>query len=98
MPGSTLWNSACLRQSCACPKQLNRRELAELAPATMEGGVMQARTHRSAACFDRAVRQLRTHFGYFGRGNAPEARYDVQLMPTRTSPCRAPRKRKAGSK
>ena len=80
------------------PKRLERRELAELAQTTMQGGVMQARTHRSVVCFDRAVRQLRTHFGYFGRGTAPEARYDVQLMPTRTSPGRTPRKRKAGSK
>jgi hypothetical protein len=37
------------------------------------------------------VRQLRTHFGYLGRGTA-RMRYDVQLMPTRTSPGRTPRK------
>jgi TetR/AcrR family transcriptional regulator, transcriptional repressor for nem operon len=28
----------------------------------MEGGVMQARTHRDVAYFDRAVTQLRAHF------------------------------------
>jgi hypothetical protein len=73
------------------PKRLERRELAELAQTTMQGGVMQARTHRGVACFDGAVRQLRTHFGYLGRGTA-RMRYDVQLMPTRTSPGRTPRK------
>jgi hypothetical protein len=59
---------------------------------------MQARTHRGVACFDRAVRQFRTHFGHFGRGTARMPRYDVQLMPTRTSLGRIPRKQKAGSK
>ena len=42
------------------PKGLRRRELAEFVLTTMEGGVMQARTYRDVAYFDRAVRQLRT--------------------------------------
>ena len=35
------------------------RALAELTLNVMEGGVMQARTYRDVACFDRAVAQLR---------------------------------------
>jgi len=44
------------------PKRLNRRGLAEFVLTTMEGGVMQARTHRDVDYFDRAVAQLRAHF------------------------------------
>jgi AcrR family transcriptional regulator len=36
--------------------------LAELVLTVMEGGVMQARTHRSVDYFDRAVAQLKGHF------------------------------------
>ena len=39
------------------------RALAELALTVMEGGVMQARTHRDVAHFDRSVAQLRAYFG-----------------------------------
>ena len=38
------------------------RALAELVLNVMEGGVMQARTYREVAFFDRAVAQLRAHF------------------------------------
>lgn len=38
------------------------RALAELALTVMEGGVMQARTHRDVAYFDRSVAQLRAYF------------------------------------
>jgi len=38
------------------------RALAELVLSVMEGGVMQARTFRDVAHFDRAVAQLRAHF------------------------------------
>jgi AcrR family transcriptional regulator len=38
------------------------RALAELVLNVMEGGVMQARTYRDVAFFDRAIAQLRTHF------------------------------------
>ncbi|HEY2344540.1 MAG TPA: TetR/AcrR family transcriptional regulator [Xanthomonadaceae bacterium] len=44
------------------PKNLHRRELAEFVLTTMEGGVMQARTHRDVAYFDSAVKQLRRYF------------------------------------
>lgn len=40
----------------------DRRALAKLALSVMEGGVMQARTYRDVAFFDRAVAQLRAHF------------------------------------
>jgi len=36
--------------------------LAQFVLTVMEGGVMQARTHRDIAYFDRAVAQLRVHF------------------------------------
>jgi TetR/AcrR family transcriptional repressor of nem operon len=44
------------------PKMLDRRQLAEFVLTTMEGAVMQARTFRELAYFDRAVAQLRMHF------------------------------------
>lgn len=37
--------------------------IAQFVLTAMEGGVMQARTHRDVAYFDRAVAQLRTYFG-----------------------------------
>jgi AcrR family transcriptional regulator len=43
------------------PAGTDLRALAELALNVMEGGVMQARTFRDVAHFDRAVSQLRTH-------------------------------------
>jgi TetR/AcrR family transcriptional repressor of nem operon len=43
------------------PDGADFRALAELALSVMEGGVMQARTHRDIAHFDRAVGQLRIH-------------------------------------
>lgn len=44
------------------PADLDRRALAEFVLTTMEGGVMQARTHRDVAFFDRTVDSLRQHF------------------------------------
>ena len=44
------------------PKKTKRRELAEFVLTTMEGAVMQARTHRSIRYFDSSVRQLRAYF------------------------------------
>jgi TetR/AcrR family transcriptional repressor of nem operon len=45
------------------PGDTDFRALAELVLSVMEGGVMQARTFRDVAYFDRAVAQLRAHFG-----------------------------------
>ncbi len=44
------------------PANTDRRALAQFVLTTMEGGVMQARTHRDVGYFDRAVAQLRAHF------------------------------------
>jgi AcrR family transcriptional regulator len=44
------------------PKKTDKRALAEFVLTAMEGGVMQSRTHRDVAYFDRAVKQVRGHF------------------------------------
>jgi AcrR family transcriptional regulator len=44
------------------PRRIDRNALAEFVLTTLEGGVMQARTHRDVAYFDRAVESLRAHF------------------------------------
>jgi TetR/AcrR family transcriptional regulator, transcriptional repressor for nem operon len=44
------------------PPNTDKHALAQFVLTTMEGGVMQARTHRDVAYFDRAVAQLRAHF------------------------------------
>ncbi len=43
------------------------QSLAEFILTVMEGAVMQARTHRDVGYFDRAVAQLRAHFGQLAR-------------------------------
>ena len=80
------------------PKRLDRRELAEFVLTTMEGGVMQARTHRDVAYFDRAVRQLRTYFGYLERDTARAPASASRAAPAKALPGRTPRKRKPGRK
>jgi AcrR family transcriptional regulator len=44
------------------PADTDRGALAEFVLTVMEGAVMQARTHRDVAFFDRAVAQLKAHF------------------------------------
>jgi hypothetical protein len=44
------------------PRSIDRRGLAQLVLSVMEGGVMQARTHRSLASFDSGVSGLRHYF------------------------------------
>jgi TetR/AcrR family transcriptional regulator, transcriptional repressor for nem operon len=44
------------------PRSVNRRALAEFVLTTMEGAVMQSRTHRDVAYFDRSIGQLRNYF------------------------------------
>ena len=80
------------------PKRLDRRELAEFVLTTMEGGVMQARTHRDVAYFDRAVRQLRTYFGYLERDTVGVPASASRAAPARALPGRTLRKRKPGRK
>lgn len=50
------------------PRRTDKRALAQFVLTTMEGGVMQARTHRDVAYFDRAVKQLRMHFDLLEQG------------------------------
>jgi len=44
------------------PAKTDKKALAQFVLTAMEGGVMQSRTHRDVAYFDRAVKQLRAHF------------------------------------
>jgi len=44
------------------PPETDRKALAEFVLTAMEGGVMQARTHRDVVYFDRVVAMLRDHF------------------------------------
>jgi TetR/AcrR family transcriptional regulator, transcriptional repressor for nem operon len=44
------------------PRDLDRKALAEFVLTAMEGAVMQARTHRDVAYFDRMTATLRRHF------------------------------------
>lgn len=53
------------------PPRTDRRALAQFVLTVMEGGVMQARTHRDIAYFDRGVSQLRRHFDMLIGGAKP---------------------------
>jgi AcrR family transcriptional regulator len=60
---------ACLIDAdCRLPDALDRLGLAEFVLTTMEGAVMQARTFRDVACFDRAVQHLRNYFDFLLHG------------------------------
>ena len=60
------WTQAverCLQEAGSrLPSMLDRRGLARFVLTTMEGGVMQARTHRDVGYFDASVLQLRRYF------------------------------------
>jgi len=62
------WTSAiegCLKEAgVRLPRGTDRRELASFILTTMEGGVMQARTHRTLATYDAAVHQLRGYLSH----------------------------------
>ncbi len=53
------------------PPETDVRGLAEMALHVMEGGVMQARTYRDIAFFDRAVAQFRLHVDAMSRRKEP---------------------------
>jgi TetR/AcrR family transcriptional regulator, transcriptional repressor for nem operon len=54
---------ACIRQARRwLAANVDPASLAEFVLTVMEGAVMQARTHRDIAYFDRSIRQLRRHF------------------------------------
>jgi len=67
----THWTGAiegCLAEAAdRLPPDLDRKALAELVLTTMEGGVMQARTHRDVAYFDRGIAALRHYFDMLTR-------------------------------
>jgi len=75
------------------PPATDRRALAEFVLTTMEGAVMQSRTHRDVAYFDRSVAQLRNYFALLTTRKASTHEEDrrPRLAP-RGSP--APRKRR----
>ena len=80
----------CLQEAGArLPASVNRKELASFVLTVMEGGVMQARTHRSLHPFDASVRRLRD---YFARLEAAAAPARAGRSSARTSP--APRTRR----
>jgi AcrR family transcriptional regulator len=55
---------ACFEEAGArLPATTDRAALAEFVLTTMEGAVMQARTHRDVGYFDRAVGELRRYLG-----------------------------------
>ena len=69
---------ACLDEAAArLPRSLDRRGLAEFVLTTMEGAVMQARTHRNVKFFDRSVAQLRSYFSMLTRPRAPAAKRPI---------------------
>ena len=66
------WTAAirgCLEQAQdRFPSGTHLAALAEFVLTVMEGGVMQARTHRDVAFFDRGVEQLRCHLTMLSKG------------------------------
>jgi TetR/AcrR family transcriptional regulator, transcriptional repressor for nem operon len=54
------------------PADLDRRRLAVFVLTTMEGGVMQSRTHRTLAAFDDSVAALRDYFDRLEKAAAGE--------------------------
>lgn len=90
------WTQAvlgCLRDAGdRLPRTLDRRALAEFVLTTMEGGVMQARTHRDVSYFDRSVQQLRQYFELLGGAAAAQAGVGAKA-PVRRAPVAAARRR-----
>lgn len=61
------------------PRSVDREELAQFVLTVMEGGVMQARTHRGLRPFDASVNQLRAYFNHLigvGRSDASDVGSD----------------------
>jgi len=62
------------------PPDLDRQALSEFVLTVMEGGVMQARAHRSLEPFDRSVAMLRDYFNRLLAAGPPE-RSDADRAP-----------------
>jgi AcrR family transcriptional regulator len=60
------------------PARTDRAALAEFVLTTMEGAVMQTRTHRDARFFDRAVGELRRYFELLEREAAGEKSFNAK--------------------
>ena len=67
------------------PSDTDTRRLAQFVLTTMEGAVMQARTYRSLASFDAAVRQLREYFEFLHARAAAEGGRTSPTPKTRRS-------------
>ena len=68
---------ACLEGAAdRLPPDLDRKALSQFVLTTMEGGVMQARTHRSIEPFDASVAQLRTYLSYLEVAGSTRASTD----------------------
>lgn len=71
------WTSAirgCLEAaSSRLPSDTDLQALAEFVLTIMEGGVMQARTHRDIGFFDRNVAQLREHMALLANATVADA-------------------------
>jgi hypothetical protein len=52
------------------PAQIDRKRLARFVLCVMEGGVMQARSHRHVKPFDMAVEELRQYFDVLAMARA----------------------------
>jgi len=75
----------------ALPPRIDSRALAEFVLTTMEGAVMQARTFRDVAYFDRAVQQLRAYFDLLtGAARGPASRKAVRKGPAGRTSTRKP--------
>jgi AcrR family transcriptional regulator len=92
------WTAAveeCLvRAGDRLPADVDRRELAELVLTVMEGGVMQARTHRDVAYFDGSVRQLGAYFAELEKRARVERRSRTPGRSRGPKPAAAPETRK----
>lgn len=65
---------ACLDEAAdRFPEDLDRHALSQFVLTTMEGGVMQARTHRSIEPFDASVEQLGTYLSHLEEAGAARA-------------------------
>ena len=61
-PGPTRSAPASSRRGTASRRRATSRSLAEFTLTVMEGAVMQARTYRDVAYFDRAIAQIRLFY------------------------------------
>ena len=65
--------------------RINSRELAEFVLTTMEGAVMQSRTFRDVAYFDRSVSQLRAYFELLATSAAMQPKRGAKTRKRRKS-------------